>query len=92
MKGTHLMRKQLPHRGPILLVERVPEREKRKRIKAVKNVSSNGPYCNGHVPHRPVMPGVLMLEALAQAAALLAGRQGNDPVAREIDEAYEVVG
>ena len=64
--------KQLPHRYPILLVDRVLEIEKGKRIKALKNVSINEPYFSGHFPHRPVMPGVLMLEALAQAAALLA--------------------
>ncbi len=48
------------------------ELEKGKRIKALKNVSMNEPFFSGHFPHRPVMPGVLMLEALAQAAALLA--------------------
>lgn len=68
----HQILKQLPHRYPILLVDRVLELEKGKRIKALKNVSINEPYFNGHFPHRPVMPGVLMLEALAQAAALLA--------------------
>ena len=68
----HQILKQLPHRYPILLVDRVHELEKGKRIKALKNVSINEPYFNGHFPHRPVMPGVLMLEALAQAAALLA--------------------
>ena len=68
----HQILKQLPHRYPILLVDRVLELEKGKRIKALKNVSINEPYFTGHFPHRPVMPGVLMLEALAQAAALLA--------------------
>jgi 3-hydroxyacyl-[acyl-carrier-protein] dehydratase len=68
----HQILKQLPHRYPILLVDRVLELEKGKRIKALKNVSINEPYFSGHFPHRPVMPGVLMLEALAQAAALLA--------------------
>ncbi len=68
----HQILKQLPHRYPILLVDRVLELEKGKSIKALKNVSINEPYFNGHFPHRPVMPGVLMLEALAQAAALLA--------------------
>jgi len=55
-----------------LLVDRVLEIEKGKRIRALKNVSINEPFFTGHFPHRPVMPGVLMLEALAQAAALLA--------------------
>ena len=71
MMDIHQILKQLPHRYPILLVDRVLELEKGKRIKALKNVCINEPYFNGHFPHRPVMPGVLMLEALAQAAALL---------------------
>lgn len=53
-------------------MDRVLEIEKGVRIKALKNVSINEPHFQGHFPHRPVMPGVLMLEALAQAAALLA--------------------
>ena len=61
----------LPHRYPILLVDRVLELEPHKRIKALKNVSINEPYFTGHFPARPVMPGVLILEALAQTAGLL---------------------
>ena len=68
----HQILKLLPHRYPILLVDRVLEVDKGKSITALKNVSINEPFFNGHFPHRPVMPGVLMLEALAQAAALLA--------------------
>ena len=68
----HQILKQLPHRYPILLVDRVLHIEKGKSIRAIKNVSINEPFFQGHFPHRPVMPGVLMLEALAQAAALLA--------------------
>jgi 3-hydroxyacyl-[acyl-carrier-protein] dehydratase len=71
MMDIHQILKQLPHRYPILLVDRVLEIEKGKRIKALKNVSINEPYFVGHFPHRPVMPGVLMLEAMAQSAALL---------------------
>jgi 3-hydroxyacyl-[acyl-carrier-protein] dehydratase len=67
----HQILKQLPHRYPILLVDRVLEIEKGKSIRAIKNVTINEPFFTGHFPHRPVMPGVLMLEALAQAAALL---------------------
>ncbi|MFN4361524.1 MAG: 3-hydroxyacyl-ACP dehydratase FabZ [Hylemonella sp.] len=67
----HKILKMLPHRYPILLVDRVLEVEKGKRIKAIKNVTINEEFFNGHFPHRPVMPGVLMLEALAQTAALL---------------------
>jgi 3-hydroxyacyl-[acyl-carrier-protein] dehydratase len=72
MMDIHQILKQLPHRYPILLVDRVLEIEKGKSIKALKNVTINEPFFTGHFPHRPVMPGVLMLEALAQTAALLA--------------------
>ena len=76
----HQILKKLPHRYPILLVDRVLEIERGKRIRAIKNVSSNEPQFLGHFPHRPVMPGVLMLEALAQAAAILAfDMQGVTP-------------
>ena len=76
----HRILKLLPHRYPILLVDRVLELEKNKRIKALKNVSINEPFFNGHFPHRPVMPGVLMLEALAQTAALLSFESlGQEP-------------
>ncbi|HEX5374472.1 MAG TPA: 3-hydroxyacyl-ACP dehydratase FabZ [Aquabacterium sp.] len=67
----HKILELLPHRYPFLLVDRVLEIEHHKRIRAVKNVTMNEPYFTGHFPHRPVMPGVMMLEALAQAAALL---------------------
>ena len=67
----HQILKKLPHRYPFLLVDRVLSIERGVRIKAVKNVTINEPFFMGHFPHRPVMPGVMMLEALAQAAALL---------------------
>jgi 3-hydroxyacyl-[acyl-carrier-protein] dehydratase len=67
----HQILKRLPHRYPFLLVDRVLELEPGKRIKALKNVTINEQFFVGHFPQRPVMPGVLMLEALAQAAALL---------------------
>jgi 3-hydroxyacyl-[acyl-carrier-protein] dehydratase len=69
--NIHDILRKLPHRYPILMVDRVLELEHGKRIKALKNVTINEPYFVGHFPHRPVMPGVMMLEALAQAAALL---------------------
>ena len=72
MMDIHQILKLLPHRYPILLVDRVLEIEKGKRIKALKNVSINEPFFMGHFPKYPVMPGVLMLEAMAQTAALLA--------------------
>ncbi len=61
----------LPHRYPFLLVDRVLELEEGKRILALKNVTMNEPFFPGHFPHHPVMPGVLIVEAMAQAAALL---------------------
>jgi 3-hydroxyacyl-[acyl-carrier-protein] dehydratase len=67
----HKILKKLPHRYPFLLVDRVLSIDKGKSIRALKNVTINEPFFEGHFPHRPVMPGVLMLEALAQAAALL---------------------
>jgi 3-hydroxyacyl-[acyl-carrier-protein] dehydratase len=70
--SIHQILKRLPHRYPILLVDRVLELEPHQRIRALKNVSINEQFFTGHFPHRPVMPGVLTLEALAQAAALLA--------------------
>lgn len=72
--------KKLPHRYPFLLVDRVLEIETGKRILALKNVTFNEPFFTGHFPQRPVMPGVLMLEALAQAAALLSfDKMGFEP-------------
>ncbi|MDO9313834.1 MAG: 3-hydroxyacyl-ACP dehydratase FabZ [Burkholderiaceae bacterium] len=67
----HEILKKIPHRYPILLVDRVLELKKNDFIRALKNVSINEPYFSGHFPQRPVMPGVLMIEALAQAAAIL---------------------
>ena len=72
MMDIHAILKQLPHRYPFLLVDRVVELERNTRIRAIKNVTFNEPYFTGHFPGRPVMPGVLILEALAQAAGLLA--------------------
>ena len=76
----HQILKKLPHRYPFLLVDRVLAVDPGKSIKALKNVTINEPYFVGHFPHRPVMPGVLMIEALAQAAALLSFESlGLDP-------------
>lgn len=63
--------KLMPHRYPILLVDRVLDLEPGARIRAIKNVSFNEPFFQGHFPGHPVMPGVLIIEALAQAAAVL---------------------
>src|SRR5712671_239219 len=64
--------RQLPHRYPFLLVDRVLACEPGKYVHALKNVTFNEPYFPGHFPHRPVMPGVIIIEALAQAAGILA--------------------
>jgi 3-hydroxyacyl-[acyl-carrier-protein] dehydratase len=71
MMDIHQILKLLPHRYPILLVDRVLSVDKGKSIRTLKNVTINEPFFTGHFPHRPVMPGVLMLEAMAQSAALL---------------------
>ena len=67
----HQILEYLPHRYPILLVDRVLEVVPGERITALKNVSMNEPFFPGHYPHHPVMPGVLIIEALAQTAAIL---------------------
>jgi 3-hydroxyacyl-[acyl-carrier-protein] dehydratase len=61
----------LPHRYPFLLIDRVIEMERKKRIVAIKNVTINEPFFQGHFPGKPVMPGVLMIEAIAQAGGAL---------------------
>jgi 3-hydroxyacyl-[acyl-carrier-protein] dehydratase len=72
----------LPHRYPFLLVDRILELDPGKRVVGLKNVTFNEPFFAGHFPHHPVMPGVLIIEALAQAAAMLAfttaGRKPDD--------------
>jgi 3-hydroxyacyl-[acyl-carrier-protein] dehydratase len=67
----------LPQRYPFLMIDRVLELEPGKRIRALKNVSANEPHFQGHFPGRPVMPGVLILEAMAQAAGILVFRSQN---------------
>lgn len=71
MMDIHQILRTLPHRFPIILVDRVLAVEPGKRIVALKNVTINEPYFSGHFPHYPVMPGVLVIEAMAQAAAIL---------------------
>ncbi|MBH1986069.1 MAG: 3-hydroxyacyl-ACP dehydratase FabZ [Burkholderiales bacterium] len=80
MMDIHKILQKLPHRYPFLMVDRVLEVEKNVRIRALKNVTINEPFFQGHFPNRPVMPGVMMLEALAQAAALLAFETTGDSV------------
>ena len=63
----------LPHRYPFLLVDRVLELEEGRYIKAIKNVTANEPFFNGHFPDKPIMPGVLIIEAMAQTSGILVG-------------------
>jgi 3-hydroxyacyl-[acyl-carrier-protein] dehydratase len=69
--------RRLPHRYPMLLVDRVLECVDGQHVLALKNVTYNEPFFMGHFPHRPVMPGVLIIEALAQAAGILAFKTAN---------------
>lgn len=71
MLDTMAIQKLIPHRYPFLLVDRILEVEAGKRIVGIKNVTNNEPFFQGHFPGRPVMPGVLIVEALAQAAGVL---------------------
>lgn len=76
--------KILPHRPPFLLVDRVTELEQGKRIVAIKNVTMNEPFFPGHFPGHPVMPGVLIIEALAQAACILAIMSSDESVRSKV--------
>lgn len=81
----HEILQHLPHRYPFLLIDRVLDVEPGKSIVALKNVSINEPFFPGHYPHHPVMPGVLVIEAMAQAAALLTFKtQGTKPDAAAV--------
>ena len=81
----HEILEHLPHRYPFLLVDRVLECEPGKTIHAYKNVTINEPFFNGHFPHHPVMPGVLIMEALAQAAGILSFKtMGSKPDANSV--------
>jgi 3-hydroxyacyl-[acyl-carrier-protein] dehydratase len=73
----HEILEYLPHRYPFLLVDRVLECEEGKHIVALKNVTINEPFFPGHFPSHPIMPGVLVIEAMAQAAAILAFKTGG---------------
>ena len=83
MEGTEIW-KYLPHRYPFLLVDRVIEFEANKRIVAIKNVTINEPQFTGHFPMTPVFPGVMIVEALAQASGILAFKSRN----RTLEDGY----
>ena len=78
----HEIKNYLPHRYPFLLVDRVIEAVPEEKLVALKNVTYNEPFFEGHFPSRPVMPGVLIVEALAQACAIMAS-YGSDNVASD---------
>ncbi|MCP3666149.1 MAG: 3-hydroxyacyl-ACP dehydratase FabZ [Gammaproteobacteria bacterium] len=80
MLDIYRILKLLPHRYPMLLVDRVIEFEKDVRLVAIKNVTINEPFFNGHFPIKPVMPGVLIIEAMAQATGLLAAESHPENV------------
>ncbi len=86
----HEILKYLPHRYPFLLVDRVLSFESGKEIVALKNVTINEPFFSGHFPHHPIMPGVLIIEALAQTAAILTLRTVDLKV--DNDSVYYFVG
>lgn len=71
--GYEEITKVLPHRYPFLLVDRITELEPGKRVKGIKNVTINEPFFQGHFPGNPIMPGVLIIEAMAQVGGVLAG-------------------
>ena len=75
--GIEEIMKLLPHRYPFLLVDRVIECDEQKRIVAIKNVTVNEPFFQGHFPGVPVMPGVLQIEAMAQTGGILINRIAN---------------
>ncbi len=81
----------LPHRYPFLLIDRVLELEEGKQIKVLKNITVNEPFFQGHFPNKSVMPGVLIIEAFAQAAALLGALGFNENRISE-DDLYYLVG
>lgn len=86
----HAVLKCLPHRYPFLLIDRVKEVVPGSHIVALKNVSMNEPFFPGHYPHHPVMPGVLIVEAMAQSAAILSFRTLGDQASD--DSVYYFVG
>lgn len=83
---------RLPHRHPMLLVDRVLEMDPGKSIVAIKNVTYNEPFFQGHFEHHPVMPGVLIIEAMAQAAALFSFAAAGAPSIVSTKVAYYLVG
>lgn len=91
--NVHQIRKILPHRYPFLLVDRVEDIEFGQRIHAIKNVTVNEPFFPGHFPEYPVFPGVLIMEALAQAAAILTFASASEEETKQAaDDLYLFAG
>jgi len=74
----------IPHRYPFILIDRIIEMEPEKKCTAIKNVTINEPYFQGHFPGQPVMPGVLILESMAQAGAFLVLNSVEDPMSKNM--------
>ncbi len=90
MIDIQTIQEYLPHRYPFLMVDRVIECEPGKRLLAIKNVTYNEPYFQGHFPNQSIMPGVLIIEALAQATGLLASESAPDVLGKGMT--YYLVG
>jgi UDP-3-O-[3-hydroxymyristoyl] N-acetylglucosamine deacetylase / 3-hydroxyacyl-[acyl-carrier-protein] dehydratase len=82
--GIEEIMKILPHRYPFLLVDRIVEMEAMKRVVAIKNVTINEPFFQGHFPGHPIMPGVLIVEAMAQAGGVLLMGTVDDPESKVV--------
>jgi len=83
--------KVLPHRYPFLLVDKVTELEPGKRVKGIKNVTANEPFFQGHFPGNPIMPGVLIIEAMAQVGGVLAGHSMPEDMKEEAPRTFYFV-
>ena len=90
MIDIQMIQEYLPHRYPFLMVDRVIECEPGKRLLAIKNVTYNEPYFQGHFPNQSIMPGVLIMEALAQATGLLASESAPEVLGKGMT--YYLVG
>jgi beta-hydroxyacyl-ACP dehydratase FabZ len=84
MIGINEIMTYLPHRYPFLLIDRIVEFEENKRAVGIKNVTINEPFFQGHFPGHPIMPGVLLIEAMAQAGGVLALKSDPDPSTKVI--------
>ena len=84
MIGIDEIMTYLPHRYPFLLIDRIVEFEENKRVVGIKNVTINEPFFQGHFPGHPIMPGVLLLEAMAQTGGVLALKSDREPLKKVI--------